>query len=275
MTTILKKILKSFLNPKTLPHKIKFHTKKIYNKVIYESNYKKEEFLQLQKKKFKNYNIDYEAAIKKLRSIRESCSELTYSNNLPHSEHSTFFVGLSLIKNLNITNILEIGTYNAQNAFLLSLLFDNAKVLTVDLPRTSLNYVSSYERDDDEKRKLFLEDRDERISKRHNLDILEENSINLIKKKINFDLVWVDGAHSDPIVSIDIYNAIKSLKKDGLILCDDVKQTNNNATWSIINLLKQQKIIDFDLIYKSLDATYNANPQKRSYIAILKKTYDD
>ena len=73
--------------------------------------------------------------------------------------------------NKNIKRILEIGTFNAQNAYLLSVLFQNAQVTTVDLPNDSDDYKNTYKRDEKTKLKAFLEERSNRINKRENLKL--------------------------------------------------------------------------------------------------------
>ncbi len=267
---IIKKILKSFLDPLTLPHKINFHSRKLFYKIYYQSRYNDKEFNKYQTSLFIKYGIDHTEALKKLEKIRAEHEELKLKKNLAHSEHQTFFSGLSEV-NKNITKILEIGTFNAQNAFLLSVLFQNAQVTTVDLPNDSDDFKNSYKRNENVKLKAFLNERNNRINKRENLKLIEKSSVNLINFKDKFDLIWVDGAHFDPIVTMDIINSINLLNDDGLILCDDIHKSENNATWRVINTLKEEAIIDYSLILKWLDPEHNANPNARSYISVIKK----
>ena len=170
-----------------------------------------------------------------------------------------------------INNILEIGTFNAKNAFLLSILFDDAQITTVELPRDSEEFISSYKRETKNQREQFLENRDKLINSRSNLKIIEKNSINLINQFEKYDYIWVDGAHFDPILTIDIVNSLHNLNRDGLMLCDDVVKNLNNPTWRCLNLLKKEKIIDFKLIYKSLAPNYNAKSSNRKFIAVVEK----
>ena len=267
---IVKKILKSFLEPTKLPHKINFHIRKLFYKIYYQSRYKIREFEEYQINIFKDHGINHSEALKKLDKIRSKFMELKLKKNLAHSEHQTFFSGLSQ-KNKEIKKILEIGTFNAQNSFLLSVLFENAQITTVDLPNETKEYKGSYKRDDDNKLRTFLEERNSRINSRKNLKLIEKNSVNLINLEDKFDLIWVDGAHFDPIVTMDIVNSLNLLNDNGLILCDDIRKSEKNATWRSINILKQENIIDFSLILKWLDPGHNANPNFRSYISVIKK----
>ena len=43
-----------------------------------------------------------------------------------------------------------------------------------------------------------------------------------IDNPATFDLIWVDGSHMDPVVSVDIANAIRLISKNGHIIVDDV-----------------------------------------------------
>jgi len=267
---MFKKIILAILQPFSLPHKIVFHSKKLFNKIFYETGYNSSKFTEEQRLLFSKYNINYNDALAKLSELRSSHKELEKKKYLPHSEHSTFFAGLSLIRK-DIQNILEIGTFNGQNAFLLSTLFEQAKVTTVDLPRDSKEYINSYKRGSEKERESFITFRDNLISKKTNLSIQEKNSVDLVNESSQYDLIWVDGAHFDPIVTIDIINSIRFLNNNGLILCDDVAKSDSNPTWKCINILKDQNIIDFELIYKSLESSSNANPRKRTFISILKK----
>ena len=49
------------------------------------------------------------------------------------SEHEILFSSISLLKKNETSNILEIGTYDGVNSYLLSLLFNNSKIKTIDL----------------------------------------------------------------------------------------------------------------------------------------------
>ena len=53
-------------------------------------------------------------------------------------------------------NILEIGTYDATNSFLLSELFYNSKIDTYDLKHTNKTFVNTYHRKDKKKLKDFI-----------------------------------------------------------------------------------------------------------------------
>ena len=62
------------------------------------------------------------------------------------SEHQVILSSLSLNKSQSYKNILEIGTYDGLNACLLSNLFSNSFIDTIDLPDNDEDFVNSYGR---------------------------------------------------------------------------------------------------------------------------------
>ena len=68
------------------------------------------------------------------------------------------------------------------------------------------------------------------------------NSVKLIGEKDKFDLIWVDGAHGNPIVTIDIINSLNILNAEGLIMCDDVWKLIHHLVMIITILLQHLKL---------------------------------
>ena len=62
-----------------------------------------------------------------------------------YSEHLIIFTAISL-KNHNIKNILEIGTYDGKTSTILSKLFPFSKVTTIDLNDDDPMFVNTYSR---------------------------------------------------------------------------------------------------------------------------------
>jgi predicted O-methyltransferase YrrM len=65
-------------------------------------------------------------------------------------------------------------------------------------------------------RKIYLD--------KKNIIFIKDNSLN-IKNYFNskkFDLIWIDGDHSNPVVTIDIINSLDLINDKGIILNDDV-----------------------------------------------------
>lgn len=230
-----------------------------------------------QEEKYKLIDLDRNLGLQKLNQLKKTYSFLDYGMS---SEHQTLFCSFSEKKNLLIKNILEIGTYDAKSAFLLSKLFPNSKIDTIDLEDNNEIFKKSYSRDDENLRTRFIEERNKLLEKSKNINFIQKNSLYLtFEDEKKYDLIWIDGAHGYPFVTIDIINAIKLIDPSGIILCDDIftKSVNednlykSNAGYETLNELKKINLINFTLLYKRLDRSFNAIPNERKFIACVKK----
>ena len=194
------------------------------------------------------------------------------------SEHQVLFSSLSCSTKLDINEILEIGTFDGSNAFLFSLLFENSNIETIDLESNQDDFKNFYERKNNISK--FIEARNQNLLRSNKINFREINSINLINYKKKYDLIWIDGAHGYPVVCMDILNSIKLIRAGGYIICDDVhvnsinsdKMYRSNAGNETLNELKKEGIINFDLIFKRLDAENNCLEENRKFIAIVSLT---
>lgn len=242
--------------------------KKIYYKKIYNYSYfeKKQNFI------FKSLGLNRFKAIKKIKKLYKTYPFL--KNNM-ESEHGTLFSAISLKRKK--LQILEIGTYDGKNAYLLSKLFPKALITTIDLPNNDKNFRLTYNRHKGYCK--FCKSRDKIIKKSNNIFFKKINSLNLIFFKKKFDLIWIDGAHGYPVVVSDIINSIKLLNTNGIILCDDIFLNNipfqdnlytSVATFETLKNLANADIINYKLIYKRLDINNNSNPDLRKFIGFVK-----
>lgn len=248
-----------------------------YNFRSLKSKYNKEKCELEQTDFFHKLGLDREAALIKLNQIKKQNSFL---NRNMSSEHEVLFSAISIKYKTNFKNILEIGTYDGVNSFLLSSLFENAKILTLDLPSTDQEFKETYNR-----KKYFdnfVLKRNEIISKKKNIDFKELNSVELINHDNKFDLIWIDGAHGYPVVSIDIINSLRLINDQGIIMCDDVfmvkpkKQDptyRSIASYETLKILHKQNLINLNFIYKRLDALSNCDPNLRKYVGFIKKKF--
>ncbi len=270
---MIKKFIKVLSKPHLIPKKIintiRFNSlKKKYNLRTYEKN---------QNLKFEQLGLDREKGIFYLNQLKKKNPVLIRRMS---SEHETLFSSISLLKKREYLNILEIGTHDGINSYLLSLLFENSKIKTIDLESTDYEFQNSYNR---EKNYInFIKQRDKLIKERKNIFFKEQNSLSLINTNEKYDLIWVDGAHGYPTVCIDIINSLKLITNNGLILCDDVftnKPKNQDkiyssiASFETISALKKEKLINFHLIFKRLEAQNNCDPNKRKFIAVINKKF--
>ena len=219
----------------------KAYFKKKYNYYFFE---KKQNLI------FKKLSFDRFKAIKKLNEIYTIYPFL--KNNM-QSEHGTLFSAISL-KTKKI-KILEIGTHDGKNAYLLSKLFPKSSITTIDLPNNDKNFRLTYNRK--EQLFKFCKSRDKMIKKSKNIFFKKINSLNLIFCKEKFDLIWING----------------------IILCDDIFLDNipiqdniyaSVATFETLKNLVNAGIINYKLIYKRLDINNNSNPNFRKFIGFVK-----
>jgi len=274
MNKLYKKIFTNLVRPHKLP-------KKILNKLNYYfsyKNYKKNFFVEEQNEIFKYFGLNRQEGIKKLTLIKKEL-DFKLRDSEMSSEHEVIFSCLSLSKNKLSTDILEIGTFDGFNSLLLSNLFPNSNIDTIDLSETDYDFINFYNRKDNIGK--FIQDRNFILSKNKNINFFPLNSLKLLNYKKKYDLIWIDGAHGYPVVCIDIINSLHILKENGLILCDDVhlklNQSNSDimyrsvATYETLSELKKQDLIDFKLAYKRLGAKYNCIENTRKFVAIVSK----
>ena len=266
------------INNLARPHKI---PKKILDKLNYYFSFKrynKNFFEKEQNKIFENFGLNRQEGIKKLTLIKKDIDSKLRNSEMS-SEHEIIFSSLSLSKNQSFTDILEIGTFDGLNSLLLSNLFPNSNIDTIDLSETDDDFVNFYNRKDNIDK--FIQERNIILSKNKNINFSPLNSLKLLNYKKKYDLIWIDGAHGYPVVCIDIINSLHILKENGLILCDDVhlklNQSNSDAmyssiaTYETLNELKKQDLINFRLIYKRLSAEHNCIENTRKFVAIVSK----
>ena len=267
---MFKKILNNLKKPHKIPFKIiskvKFYLKKKkYNKNFYEDR---------QNKIFKTINLDRNIGLKKLLEIKNKYKILRRDMS---SEHEVLFSSISSNPQLKVNKILEIGTFDGANAFLLSLLFKDATIETIDLKKNSIDFIKFYNREN--KIEQFISSRDEILAKSKNIIFKELNSIKLSTADQKYDLIWIDGAHGYPMVCIDILNSFKLINDNGIVMCDDIfidevssdRMYQSSAAFETLTNLKNENLINFNLFYKRLDANYNCDESSRQFIAFFKK----
>ena len=214
MVKITKHILK-----KILPFFIYNLITIIYNffKDYKSSNYDLLKDLEYNENLFKKFNINISKIKSKLNSLN-----LLYENE-QLSWHYHLFIGLKdYFKNKKI-NILEIGTHDGKFTNFISKIYNNCQITTIDLDESDKIFINTYNRDDKKKLNQFLKLRKNNLN-RHNINFVKLNSINIKKyfHKKKFDLIWVDGDHLNPQVTIDIVNSLALLNNKGVMCTDDV-----------------------------------------------------
>ena len=192
------------------------------------------------------------------------------------SEHLILFSSISLA-HPNIENILEIGTYDGRAALIISRLFPNASVVTIDLPEDKSAFSSTYNREHSVRN--FLANRNQLLSRSTNVHFRALNSLDLCNSNDKFDLIWVDGAHGYPIIACDIANSIRLLNPEGILMVDDIWTSIRRSDahyrsvggYETINAhVDAGAIKSVTLFNKRLGGMYNY-PGAKKYVAFIRK----
>lgn len=123
---------------------------------------------------------------------------------------------------LKVVDVLEIGTACGNTARILSKLFPETTIYTVDLPDTDSDYGTVAWRRGD--LGLFKEN-----MLRDNIHFVASNSLllPLVDLPKKFDLVYVDGGHQHPIVGCDTMYGYSRLRKGGFMFMHDYEAGND------------------------------------------------
>ena len=210
--------------------------------------------------------------------IDEIKSELKLLNldykDVKLSWHYHLFIGLKKYFNYQKIQILEIGTFDGKFTNFASKVYDKSKITTIDLDDIDEKLINSYQRDDKKLMHNHLEKRSKNID-RQNIDFIKLNSINIKNffhgKK--FDLIWVDGDHLNPQVTIDIINSLDLLNSNGVLCVDDIiKDTNfkknnyvSNESYFTLNHLESSKIVKNFFFIKRIR---RENSYKKKYCSL-------
>lgn len=215
--------------------------------------------------------------VNKVKSIIEK-NGLVYAH--PRlSWHYHIFAGIKSSlsnKGNKAPKILEIGTHNALFAKFLSTVFYDSEIFTIDLPEDHNQFQSTYRRDNESQRVSYLKERNE-ILNLPNINFIEMDSTNILQyfEGETFDLIWVDGDHHNPQVTIDIMNSLQLLRADGIMCVDDIIMSENfdnkayvsNESFLTLNKLENNNIITTHFITKRIQA----NQSTVKLVSISKK----
>jgi len=202
-----------------LPKKIFCLISIIYQSIKYKSYkylfYKVSNDKEINEKNLINISIDKEKIILNLKN-----SDLDY-NDPELSWHYHLLAGLS--DNKKNLCILEIGTNLGKLTNFISKMFKSSEIYTIDLDQKDELFINSYNREDEIYRDNFLKERSINLNKK-NIKFIEMNSLDLLSnfEKNKFDIIWLDGDHTNPQVSMDVLSAYHLLKKNGILMTDDL-----------------------------------------------------
>ena len=186
-----------------------------------------QEYNKILKDNINNILADLEIIISDESDFEGNCFYLNKTfikkDELINKQKNLFWIGFK-----NPINICEIG-FNAGHSSLLLLIKNNSK--NINFTIFDISYHS------------YTKQCYEYICNKFpdvNFDFIEGDSVTSIPNWINntkkyeyFDVVHVDGGHALEILTNDFANSLKILKKDGLIIVDDVQKEHIN---NIVNV---------------------------------------
>lgn len=229
-----------------------------------------------QNNKMKEEGFDREKGLAKLNCVLNKLFGKDYDeNDGMFSEHLVLLAAISV--GYQIKNILEIGTFDGRTAVILSYLFPDSRITTIDLPSQDQIFSESYGRENQVE--SFAKKRNENLAKAKNIVFTEMNSIALVNSNEKYDLIWIDGAHGYPVVAMDIINAYRNCSEEGIILIDDIwtdvnvsdKMYKSSGGYESLNVLLDANLIKkFVLFYKRLGGIYNY-PEAKKYVGMFRK----
>ncbi len=227
-----------------------------------------------QSERFRVLGLDWKVA-------RKSVEELLGENIDIFSHRSEHYELMFAISQRDKPKkILEIGTATGDFTVFLATIFPGAEIETIDLPRsdsrfwnattdlvtTSRGVVSNSD----------VEDRDAKLGKYLNIKFRELNSLALtFQESKKYDLIWVDGDHTYPVVSVDLANALRLLEVGGTLASDDIYMTSqrrrssgNQESYETLVQFQKAGLIQLNLVLKRLFPEPDYNKRSQTFIAV-------
>lgn len=231
-------------------------------------------------KNYKKLGVDFDEGIKVLEEIFGTDflnDVLSFKKGKLSTMSYQFILFASLSKKYDIKKILEIGTYDGENSYVLSKIFNKAKIDTIDLPDKEIMEGSFGGTINSIGFKKHIQIRNKNLSEK-NINFIESNSFFLPsiknqKFKKDYDLVFVDGNHLFPEVSWDTFFGYHQLKKSGnsFLVMDDFLNLSKHKIYNNGRIENKEKVSIVD-VYKMCEKLKLITG--KDYITIL-KTHPD
>jgi len=180
-------------------------------------------------------NVSLVEAEKKLEEIAgRDCLYFATKKTKGQAMVWLYFTVISLTKN-RIKNILEIGTGKGTTTNIISNLFPESQIYTIDLPNSDFSYnklaVRNVENGEEELRKNI---------NRQNIHFFENNSFFLLTLDLPeyFDFIYIDGGHNYPTVAWDFMFSYNKLNKNGFLFMDDYNRPGTDVKSMVDFLIK-------------------------------------
>ncbi len=231
----------------------------------------------------KNYNklgVDFNEGIeviKEIFGIDFLNSVISFKKGKLSTKSYQFILFASISKKYNIKKILEIGTYDGENSYVLSKIFNEAIIDTVDLPDKEIIKGSFGDTINSIGLKKHIQIRNKNLSAK-NINFIESNSfflpsIDNQNFKKDYNLVFIDGNHLFPEVSWDTFFGYHQLKKNGnsFLIMDDFLNLSKHKIYGKGRIENNEKVSIVD-VYKMCEKLKLITG--KDYVTIL-KTHPD
>lgn len=233
---------------------------------------KRNQVLLNHRQAFKDLGICFDAASSRVHAVFNSLGVERRDTSM----HYELFAGFS--ETQDVGNILEIGTAGGYFTHYLAALFPDATIETWDLPASTLtnSTVEAYNRIS-EGYGLQPESSRQFLDSLKNVVQIQQDSTRLAFKSGSFDLVWVDGDHTFPVVAFDVINALRMTKPSGRICIDDIRLRESRRailgsqeTFKTVRHLEGSGLVSLQLVMKRIDtSSMLKDPGSRKYIAVI------
>ncbi len=232
-------------------------------------------FLREQERFFEQVGLNLEEAFQTTKSY------FTTSARIDSSMH--YEVVAALVMQKSIRQILEIGTQTGRFTKFIAELAEDVIVTTIDLPVGNVRFDNAIHRNAEavnvsERLSSSHKLRNENLSGLRNVKFREMNSVQLLDHHETYDLVFVDGDHTFPIVAIDAMNALRLVNDTGWILFDDLRprdgaisEFGGAETTVLLEVLEAAGIIEVFRFHKRLEANRLYDPSNRKMIALARR----
>jgi len=219
---------------------------------------------------FASMGFNREMAIDLFKETNSKIASLNATKiGLMESEHLVLFASMAA-RGENFKRILEIGTFQGNTTKFLGYLFPNSEIDSLDLSQEEIRRNSVYS--------YGFENSGDKNYSLPNVNFLTVNSLSLLNFSRSYDLIWVDGNHLSPYTISDIVNAIRLVRPEGYVVCDDIylrkpfiEKNVDLSSISILSALANEGIISYDLIMKRLGRRFNNLLAGSKYIAVIRK----
>jgi len=230
-----------------------------------------------QTQRFADLGLDWQLA----RSEVEKMLGKNLDLSSHRSEHYELIMAFS--KKFQPKKILEIGTAEGDFTVFLARVFPEAEIETIDLSQADDRFWNAtVSRDGTSGLSVTNSDiaaRDKKLDLHENIRFREANSISLtFQESKKYDLIWVDGDHTYPIVSIDIANALRLLNANGVLGLDDIYVTPQvNYEWvgqesfETLDCFKKSGLVDLKFVLKKLFPEKNFDKKSQKFIAVARR----